>query len=321
MIGSHFIQERNKHIFFIVNSTKGESEIGYMINNDCVYIKLVNANCLNFSINNPIHKIVHRITTCSTEIYWTDGVNPRRYLDIDNIPYISEIISGTCEFRTTDDLDCNKIKLQPNFNIPELDVINVVSGGELIAGTYQFAAQYCDAQGNPYTSYYSITNPCPIADENITSVNFNYNVGKSIILNVSNLETTGLYQYFNIAVIKTINSIASVELIGTYYIDNNVKQITYTGQDVTSTRLSINDIFEKFPYYEVAQDVTVVQDVLVWDQLTSIDRTNYQQIANQIQLNWETWRIPPGEDYADELNATNLRGYLRDEIYAFEIVF
>ena len=42
----------------------------------------------------------------------------------------------------------------------------------------------------------------------------------------------------------------------------------------------MHDIFEKFPYYDIAQDVTAVQDVLVWDNLTSIDRINYQVIAS-----------------------------------------
>ena len=321
LIGTHFIQEQNKHVFFLVNSLTGESEIGYMTNNDCVYRKLVNANCLNFNINYPIHKSVHRITNCSTEIYWTDGFNSRRYIDIDNVPYITEIIPGTCDVRTTNELDCNKLKIQPDFDIPQLTVIDVVSGGDLTAGTYQFTIQYADAQGNPYTSYYSITNPTPIADPGITSVNFNYPVGKSIVVNIDNIDTSGKYQYFNLAVIRTVNAISSVELVGTYYIDNSTKQITYTGQNATNIRLSINDVFEKFPYYDVAQDVTAVQDVLVWDQLTVIDRINYQKIANQISLQWETWRVPSTEDYADEFNATNLRGYLRDEVYAFEIVF
>lgn len=321
LIGTHFIQERNKHVFFLSNVSTGESEIGYMENNDCVYRKLVNANCLNFNIKYPIHKVVHRITNCSTEIYWTDGINPRRYMDIDNVPYMTEIRPGQCEGVITKQLDCNKLKIQPDFKIPQLSIVDVVSGGELTAGVYQFAIQYSDAQGNPFTSYYSITNPTPIADPNNTTVNFNYNVGKSVVINIDNLESSGKYEYFNLAVIKTINAITSVELIGTYFIDNFVKQITYTGQNVTNTRLSINDVFEKFPYYDIAQDVTVVQDVLVWDQLTSIDRINYQKIANNISLQWETWRVPSTENYADEFNATNLRGYLRDEIYPFEIVF
>jgi hypothetical protein len=321
LIGSHFIQEKSKHIFFITNPETGGSQIGYMENNDCVYRVLVNAPCLNFNINYPIHKIAHKITNCTTEIYWTDGYNPRRYLDIEDIPKVLKSGTPFCSPEYTDDLDCNQLKLQPNFKIPQLEVVDIASTGNLEAGTYQFAIQYSDPQGNPYTSYYSVTNPTPIADEAITSVNFNYPVGKSIVLNISNLEDTGLYQYFNLAVIKTVNAITSVELVGTYYIDNLQKQVTYTGQNVTQIRLSINDIFEKFPYYDVAQDLTNVQDVLVWDNLTSIDRINYQAIANQITLQWETWRIPATENYADELNATNLRGYLRDEVYPFEIVF
>jgi len=321
LIGKHFIQEKNKHIFFITNPDTGDSQIGYMENNDCVYRVVVNAPCLNFNTSYPIHKVAHKITNCTTEIYWTDGFNPRRYLDIDNIPKVLKSGTPFCNPEYTDDLDCNQLKLQPNFNIPQLEVIDVTSTGNLISGTYQFAIQYSDPEGNPYTSYYSVTNPTPIADKFITSVNFNYPVGKSIILNITNLDDTGLYKYFNLAVIKTVNAITSVELAGTFYIDNLQKEIVYNGQNVTQIRLTINDIFEKFPYYDIAQDLTTAQDVLIWDNLTSIDRINYQSIANQIPLQWESWRIPATENYADELNATNLRGYLRDEVYAFEIVF
>lgn len=321
LIGTHFINEKNKHIFFITNPLDGSSEIGYMDNNDCIYHTLVSSPCLNFNIDHPIHKTVHKITNCTTEIYWTDGFNQRRYLDINNIPYTLASGSDLCDPVYTDILDCNQLKIQPNFNIPDLAIVDITTGGALLAGTYQFAAQYSDASGNPYTSYYSITNPTPIADINITTVNYNYNVGKSIIINVDNLDVTGGFQYFNLAVIKTINDISSVELVGTYFIDNVSKQITYTGQDVSAIKLSINDIFEKFPYYDIAEDLTTAQDVLIWDGLISVDRINYQSIASQITLQWETYKLPPTENYSDELNATNLRGYLRDEVYAFEIAF
>lgn len=321
LIGHHFIAEQNKHIFFLVNSDTGDSHIGYMDNNDCVYKVYVNAKCLNFNIKNPIHKIVHKITNCTTEIYWTDGINPRRYLNLNDIPYTFSAASTFCDPSFTNEVDCNQLKLQPNFKIPLLSIVDVQEGGDLTAGTYQFAIQYSDATGNPFTSYYSITNPTPIADPFLTTPNFDYKVGKSIVVEIKNLDETGQYQYFNLAVIKTVNDIPSVELVGTYFIDELTKRITYTGQNVTQIRLTINDIFEKFPYYEIAQDLTVVQDVLVWDNLTSIDRINYQEIASNISLQWQTYKLPATENYADELNATNLRGYLRDEVYAFEIVF
>ncbi len=321
LIGTHFIVEQNKHIFFITNPETGECQIGYMENNDCVYRILVDASCLAFNINYPIKKTVHKITNCTTEIYWTDGLNPRRYLDINNIPYVLQPTSTLCDPAFTDQVDCNQLKIQPNFSIPELSITDVRNGGSLIAGTYQFAIQYADASGNGYTSYYSVTNPTPIADIRITNSNFNYEVGKSIVININALDSTGQFQYFNLAVIKTINSIPSVELVGTYFIDQTNKDIIYTGQNQTQIRLTIFDIFEKFPYYDVAQDLTSVQDILIWDNLTSIDRINYQSIASQIDLKWQTYKIPANENYSDELNATNLRGYLRDEVYAFEIVF
>ncbi len=322
LIGSHFIPEKRKNIFFLVNPSTGDSEIGFMDNNNCQYQSLVNAPCLNFNIKNPIPKIVHRITNCTTELYWTDGINPRRYLDIENIPYKIELVSDSlCNAVETEVLDCNQLKIQPNFRIPQLMITQVRNVGNLTAGTYQFAAQYSDAIGNELTSYYSVTNPLPISDEFKTTVNFDYQVGKSIVVGVSNLDLSGQFEYYNLAVIKTINNISSVELVGTYSIEESSREITYTGGDETAIRLSMIDIFEKFPYYDIAQDVTAVQDVLVWDNLTSIDRINYQSIASQITLNWETHRIPADENYADEINAVDLRGYMRDEVYAFEVVF
>ena len=323
LIGEHFIPEKKKNIFFLSNPDTGGSEIGFMDNNDCVYHVLINADCLNFDIKNPIPKIVHRISNCTTEIYWTDGINSRRYLDIENPPW--KLLSGTpnCDpvYINPLTIDCNQLKLQPNFSIPSLNVSKVENVGSLVAGTYQFAVQYADASGNELTSYYSITNPTPIADEFVTTVNFDYPVGKSIVVNVANLDLTGQFQYYNLAVIKTINNISSAELVGTYSIEESSRDVTYTGEDQTAIQLAMIDILEKFPYYDIAQDVTAVQDVLVWDNLTSIDRINYQSIATQIELKWETYRIPANENYADELNATNLRGYMRDEVYAFEIVF
>ena len=323
LIGEHFINEKSKHVFFLANPDSEESEIGYMDNTDCVYRTFVNAKCLNFNIKNPIHKVVHKISNCTTEIYWTDGLNPRRYVDLEDITKIYTVTPGTdvCDNQRLPIIDCNKFKIQPNFEIPELSIVDVRNGGDLTAGTYQFAIQYCDSLGTGYTSYYSVTNPTPIFDPNKVTLDFNYQVGKSIVVNINNIDITGYFQFFNVAVIKTVNNISSVELVGTYFIDRVTKEIIYTGQNVTQIRLTIDDIFEKFPYYDVAQDITAVQDILVWDNLTSAERINYQQIANRITLQWQSYRIPNTETYADELNATNLRGYMRDEVYAFEIVF
>ena len=176
LIGTHFINEQNKHIFFLTNPNTGDSEIGYMDNNDCTYRTYISGACLNFNIDYPIHKAVHKITNCTTEIYWTDGLNPRRFLDLNNLPYITSPGITGCDPIITPELDCNKLKIQPNFSIPQLVVTGINNTGNLVAGTYQFAVQYADASGDPYTSYYSVTNPTPIGDVSITTPDFNYNV-------------------------------------------------------------------------------------------------------------------------------------------------
>ena len=320
LIGDHFINEKKKHIFFLVNPKTGDCQIGYMDNNDCVYRTLVSSPCLGFNEKYPIHKIVHKITNCTTEIYWPDNV-ARRWLDIDNIPY--KLISGSplCDPIYSDELDCNQLKIQPNFAIPGLKVKDVITGGDLITGTYQFAIQYSDAAGAPLTAYYSVTNPCPIFDPAKVTVNFNTPVGKSIVINIDNLEATGICDYFNLAVIKTINDITSAELVGTFSITGDIKDITYTGQNKIATQISLIEIFEKFPYYDLADDITTSNDILIWKGLTTIDRINYQSIASKIKLLWETYKIPASEGYEEETNAANYRGYMRDEIYAIEIVF
>lgn len=320
LIGSHYIQEQYKHIFFLSNPETLGSQIGYMVNNDCQYHILTDADCLNFNPKYPIHKIYHRITNCSTEIYWTDGLNVRRYMNIDDIPLKKDPGSDDCNPTYLNELDCNRIKMIPDFDIPKIEYKDVISGGETPAGTYQFAIQYSDAQSSPLTSYYSVTNPLPLGDPSIISNNFNYNVGKSIILDISNLDTSGLYQYFNLAVITTVNNISTPYLVGTYFIEGEERTITYTGQNSARINLSMDDIFERFPYYDVAQDLTTAGDILIWDQLTSIERLNFQEIATNIRLQWVTYRLPADEDYSDEKNAANLRGYLRDEVYAFEFV-
>ena len=227
LIGQYFINEQYKHIFFLTNPVTGGSQIGSMVNNDCVYRVIVSDPCLGFSVNFPIHKVVHRITNCSTEIYWADNV-ARRHLDLENIPY--KLKSGTvlCDPVYTTDLDCNQLKVQPNFLIPSITIEDVVAGGNLISGTYQFSAQYSDASGNPLTAYYSVTNACPINDLFTVSVNFNTPVGKSISVDIANLDGTGQFEYFNLAVIKTINNISSVELVGIYSISGESKRIIYS---------------------------------------------------------------------------------------------
>ena len=75
------------------------------------------------------------------------------------------------------------------------------------------------------------------------------------------------------------------------------------------------------PVYDKAVDVTAVQDILVWSGLTTEERISWQKIANQITVQWETYKVTPKTNqYKNPIVAAEQKGYFRDEVYAFEIV-
>ena len=318
IIGIYAIYEKNLLIYFLTNPNTGESEIGKSNIDGCEYTRIINAHCLNFNIEHPILSAAHRIDNCSTQIFFVDGYNRDRFIDLDNLPF-KEVNFGTCENEATSEVDCNKMSINPLFSIPTVDVVQVDGDGTLETGTYQFAVQYANSIGEAYTSVYSITNPTPVFDKNTITLDFNSATNKSISVKIANIDTTGFYDYINIIVVKTVNNISTPQLIGTYKITGPTEEIIYTGQKVFD--LSIQEVFQKYPVYTTSNDITEVGDVLVRDQLVTAERLSYQDIANKITINWQTWKVTPDRSYADPLLATDVRGYMRDEVYPFDIVF
>ncbi|NLR60678.1 hypothetical protein HGH93_21390 [Chitinophaga polysaccharea] len=285
---------------------------------------IISARCLNFSIHHPIHKIVVKTTNCSTQLFWTDGFNPRRWIDLEDLPW-QEVVDPENPLRKIKQVgtaDCNKLLVQPRFSIPVITEANVTVGGDLQMGAYQFAIQYANSTGDGLTSFYAITNPLSIWQPRYTQ-DFNLKSDQAIALKITSLDTTGLYDYFNLAVIKTINNTTSVELAGTYPVAAGIYDLIYSGESKADVHLSITDIFERFPYYDTAQDVTSSDNSLIWGDLAVHQKTNYQKIWSNVILQWQTWKLPYNkfEGYTNPVNTARFRSYMRDEVYAFEGCF
>jgi hypothetical protein len=296
------------------------------VNSCCSYRTLVNARCLSFNINNPIHNVEHRIVDqnddankCGTEIYWTDGLNPRRFLNLDDLPY-ETLVSG-CERVQSNIIDCDLLEVQPTIKPPCITTIAVSDGGSTIAGTYQFAMQYANDKGEGYSAYYSVTNPLSVTRKDYYGFNFNFETDKSIKIRISNLDTK--FKYYNLIVIKTINGATDIELVGTYSITGETTELVYTGNNRTQINLTPQDVFQKFPYYKTAQGLTKAGDTIIYSNLKSDKRLSYQSIANLVEINWVTYQIPytQYQSYENGVNTSLYRGYMRDEVYAFEICF
>lgn len=326
VIGLKAVPELNR-VFYFLTSPGGNSMIAQVENGSCECVPIIDDkdadHKLNFNIDFPIRKVVTKITNCSAQLYWTDGLNPRRYLDLEDMPWKEEInpLNDFKPIKLEGALDVNKLLVQPNFSIPELEVESVEVGGSLVTGAYQFAVQYCNSLGEGYTSFYNVTNPASIRGAVITT-DMAMPTSNALTVKVSNLDTTGLYEYYNLAVIQTVNDATQVKLMGTYPISG--KEIRHTLVTTTGlTELSIQEVFEKYPYYDTAQGVFEVDNVIGWYSLEGNQQINYQKIWNQAQLKWISYRLPYNqfESYANGINSSKYRGYMRDEVYAFEGCF
>ena len=319
VVGRHFIPEQNKTIYFMHNPITDDSEIGYKMSNECIYHTLINSKCLNLNVNYPILKIVQKTTNCTTELYWTDNYNTLRFIDLDNLPF-KEIPDPNKEgfFIKLNEVDCNKLRVQPNFAIPSITPISTEVGGNLQMGSYQFAIQYSNSLGEGYTSMYAITNPLGIFESKET-MSFDLFTTKAIKLKISNIDNTGLYDHFNLVVLKTINGITTPYIAQTVPISGTDYDITYTGNDPSEIRLSMRDVFDRFPYYDLAGDVTSSDNTIVWSILKTKQKLNYQNIWSNVRLYWESWKVPVNrfESYNNPINTGEIRGYMRDENYSF----
>ena len=85
---------------WIVYSTDDiNSEIGTFDDSECKYEALVNDPCLNFKKKFLITGASKENFDCSWQVYWDDGNNPSRTLNIDDIPwkqYISSAPGDPC---------------------------------------------------------------------------------------------------------------------------------------------------------------------------------------------------------------------------------
>lgn len=329
VVGKVYIPQLSEVVYFLTNPTTNHSIVGYVLDNNCTFNSILDdtfpdSNLLNFNINYPILKIEVKTTNCSTQLYFTDAYNKRRYIDLNNLPWATTLIGGI-PTPIVGQINTNLMLVQPNFSIMTITPTVVNIGGNLIEGTYQFAACYADVYSNQLTGFYNVTNPVSIFNNGVISPNFNDPTNKSISLSLDKLDTTGLYDYFNLAVIKTINGISTVDFVGTFNIQQEIFTFTYTGNEQSNAniKLSITDIMEQFEYYDTASMLCQVDNQLVWGGLTKEDPYNYQSIWTKVNVGWGTWQVPYTEleDYSNGINSAILKGYMRDEVYPLEGCF
>jgi len=323
-IGIFYISHIDRSIFFLSDDKENHC-IAYTENGNCDLKIVISSPCLNFSFKSPIHQIVAKITNCSVQIFWTDDLNARRFLDFENLPF-REITDPNNDFKKIkilNDVDCNKLLIQPSFSIPKPEIISVEEGGLLKEGSYQFIVQYANIEGEGYSPFYNATDTISIHDPKKVTENFDTPTSKALRVKVTGLDNSGLFDAFNLVVIETINAIETPRLVGTFPISTSEYTTLYTGRTSTTIQFTTQELFQKYAYYDIAGGLTTSDDRVIWYDLKEKQRINYLDIWTKVKAHWVSYKIPYNEQegYYNPENTNKYKGYLRDEVYPFEGVF
>lgn len=303
------------------------SELSEAVNN------VVYSDCLNFSIDHPIRRALYKPEICTDAIYWTDKYNRPRFLVLNNIYTAPSVVDEqrTLKVDTTCDeytniLDCEKINIFRNVKQAFIEPIEILETGRLPVGTVQFTLAYSDEDGNRLSDYFNVTNPVTIIkdsyNQSISSIQgapATVVSNKSVKLRISNLDDR--FRYYNLVAIETVNGNPNCKLAGTFPIDRT--EYTYTANEQITAPVAITEILVKLSKYDTAGIITTADSRLLLADLTVKNPANYQRVANDINLKWQSIALPEAtlSSYKNGVIAANYRGFLRNEVYPFGIVF
>jgi len=301
IIGSIHLYDDKWAIFSTDNIN---SEIGLFDESQCTYSKLVNDKVLSFDKNHLIKGASKENYDCTWQLYWDDGKNPSRTLNIDNIPYkVTKRVVDDCVVETpTADLDGEQIRLARLMDTPCL-TIEQGEIGTLLNGTYQVMIAY-SINGTRVTDY--------IAASNLQSIFFHENSVGSIEVNIEGLDVDR-FDEFEVAVITFINQQTSASTFG--YYSTQATKITIDSIDQRLVAIPLEQLLLRSPAYEKSDAIYTVTNYLLRVGPTTKFDFNYQLLANKIRTNWVS--VEYNADYYRDSGSN--AGYMRDEQYTFFI--
>ncbi len=309
--------EADRWVIFSTDNTN--SEIGLFRDDLCTYVTLVNDPCLNLHAHNLIKGQAKESFDCSWQIYWDDGRNPTRTLNIDNIPWIKTctdengvILPGppayvpvgciTCV--NTTQLDCDAIRLAPLVKNACFQVKRGASGGEMLNGSYYVVAAYTVNQQR-FTDY--------SLPSNVQALFSHSNVAGSIDIFVENMDDN--FDEFELIIVSIRNQQTVAKRVGIY--STRQKQITLDTIDDRWPSIGLDLIPLRNPVYEKSDAIFRNGEYLLRTGPTEKFDFNYQPLANQIRSKWVSVEYPT--DYYRK--GGNRTGHMRDELYAYFIRF
>ena len=296
--------EKTRWAIFSTNDV--DSEIGTFDSETCVYETVANDQCLNFKRTNIISGTSRPTFDCSFQVYWQDNLNPDRTLVLNNVPWVQDCIEDNGCFTCTDtnELDCDKLRLEALISQPCYRLEKGASGGNIDNGSYYIHIAYL-VNEQRVTDYFPMSN--------ILSLFTNENQNSSIEIYLENLDEN--FDEYEVVIVSQVSEKLSARRLGTY--STNQTQITVDFVNDTLPAVKPDDLLITNPIADKSEGLFSVGKYLFRTGITGKFDFNYQPLANQIQTKWQVVEYPK---YYYRDGGTNV-GYMRDEVYPFFIRF
>ena len=298
----------DKWVIFSTDDTS--SEIGMFDDSQCTYEVIVNDACLNFNKLHLVTGASKENFDCSWQIYWDDGNNPSRTLNLDRIPWVLRESSPegadcvTYEIDPPQRLNCEWIRLAPLVDIPCVVVNKNKDGGQLRNGAYQAFIAY-------------VVNEQKVGDfigiSNIQTLFSHEDTSGSLDITVTNLDKE--FKFYGLVIVSNNGGQMQAKQIGLYSTEQEKINIDYIDQKLPSVPLATIPL--RNPAYERSDKMYIVNDYLIRQGPYENFDFNYQPLANLIDTNWVSTQYPADYYY----NGGNKPTFMRDEQYAFFIRF
>lgn len=285
-----------------------DSEIGIFDESACTYQKQLNSKCLNFRKSNLITGVFRRRYDCERLVYWDDGRNPTRVIDIDNVQqyfnYVDTYVNN-CRVRNyLNTVNCESLRLAPLITHPCLTIKKGKVPGTLPNGSYQACIAYTVNQVK-VTDYLGLTAVQPIWSHD--------NVNGSLEIIVTDIDRD--FDEFELVILSNVNAQTVAKRIGYYSTSQGIIHVDRWNLEFVN--VSVADIVFRSEAIEKSDAMYSINNYLLRVGTYSKFKFNYQPLANQIRAKWVAVQYP--NDYYEKGN--NKTGYLRDEVYSFFIRF
>ena len=277
---------------------------------------------------------------CGKVIYWTDGVNPIRYVMVDkalepddegDIWYHyhgykicapdydrdSFIAENGCV------LACEKLRVFPLLDQPCVEPTQIEYGGSLRSGVYQFSVALCDEFGNEKTELLCFDKPCSHLRPPVHTCRgrliWGARTNLGIRLTVSNLDRQA--SHYKIAVVQnTVGYNGETQPTLDYFIEGihpvTEKTVMYYS-DLNNQRTTFEHIAMKKAVYNTAEGVASVGNRITMYGLTAEKEWNLQPVVSLMGhfLQWQA-SVAHEDLYKERQRLLPfMAGYMRNEVY------